>query len=106
MAGNAFELSATDLTRIAPPASATRGFGTFEQIMGVSSSVSEQDSLATSTNDLTCADPTTGAVRATESTSVAISSTVADGSNLYAIASSEGSPDDVVVITPPAACFS
>jgi hypothetical protein len=106
MAGGVVELSSTDLTRIAPPASASRGFGTYEQIMGVSSSISDQTLWLTSTSDLTCADPTTGAVRATESTSVTVSSTVADGSKLYAVASSEGSLDDVVVITPPAACFS
>jgi len=105
MAGDAVELSATGLKQVAPPASESRGFGTFDQIMGVWSSVSEQTLWLTSTTDLTCADPATGAVRASETTPSTVSAPAASGQKLYAIASANGVIDDVVVITPPAKCF-
>jgi outer membrane protein assembly factor BamB len=105
MAGGAFELSAQSLSPIAPPPSKSGTFGTYEQFMGVGSSISEDTLWLTSDaqdgGNLTCADPTTGAVRASETTSVPVSAPIAIGTTLYAVASS----GEVVVITPPAKCF-
>ena len=100
-AGGAFELSATGLNEIAPPASEGQGFGTFDQIMGVGSSISERTLWLTSlaASSLTCADPATGAVRASESSQVF--TPIARGQQLYAVVW----PGTVVVITPPAKCF-
>jgi hypothetical protein len=106
MAGGAFELSAKDLKLVAPAASERQGFGAFDQMMGVGSSVSEQTLWLTSLGQfnsysLTCADPMSGAIRAGESASVTISAPVARGRLLYAVTSS----GEVDVITPPAKCF-
>lgn len=103
MAGPAFELSAHGLTMIAPPPSKGGAFGTYDQIMGIGSSVSAGTLWLTSnaeTATLTCADPTSGAIRASESTSVTVEAPIASGSLLYAVASG-----GVVVITPPEKCF-
>ncbi len=104
MTGGTFELSAEGLNEIAPPPSIGETFGTYDQIMGVGSSVSEGALwLTTNANPstLTCADPTTGSIRARESTSVAVFAPIAAGPLLYAVASLGG----VVVTTPPAKCF-
>jgi hypothetical protein len=105
MAGGAFELSAHGLRLVAPPPSKAGTFGTYDQIMGVGSGVSEQTLWLTSnaeTPTLTCADPTTGALRASEPTPVAVFAPIASGTRLYALAP----PEAVVVIAPPAKCFS
>ena len=74
-------------------------FDTFYQIMGVWSGVSEGVLWLTSQVSLTCADPSTGVVRGSESTTV--SDPVASSGVLYALPSTGG----VVSITSPAACF-
>ncbi len=104
MAGDAFELSAHGLNVIAPPPSKGGPFGTYDQIMGVGSSISEQTLWLTSeaqVANLTCADPTTGALRASESTPVPVFAPIASGHTLYAVTGLGA----VVVITPPAKCF-
>jgi hypothetical protein len=104
MAGGAFELSAHGLALIAPPPSKAETFGTYDQFMGIGSGVSEQTLWLTSNAHiptLSCADPTTGAVRASEPTPVAVFAPIASGTRLYALAS----PGAIVVITPPAKCF-
>ena len=106
MAGGAFELSDNSLSEIASPPSRVETFGTYDQIMGVGSSVSEGTLWLTNlgpndTGTLTCADPTTGAVRASEQAVVAVFAPIAQGQLLYAVTASGG----VVVITPPAKCF-
>ena len=71
---------------------------------GVYSSVSEQTLWLTSESqvaDLTSANPTTGAIRASESTPEEVFAPVASGHRLYAVTTS----GQVVVITPPAKCF-
>jgi ligand-binding sensor domain-containing protein len=108
MAGGTVELSASGLTEIAPTPAERLGFGTYDQIGGVWASVSEQTLWLTNESgraNLTCANPTTGAVRASGSTPVPVSAPIADGQKLYAIASSNGVDENVVVITPPAGCF-
>ncbi len=108
MAGGTVELSASALTEIAPTASERRGLGTYDQIGGVWASVSEQTLWLTNESgrvNLTCANPTTGAVRTVGSTPVPLSVPVAVGQRLYAIASPNGDEAYVVVITPPAVCF-
>jgi hypothetical protein len=107
MAGGTEELSAIGLTEVAPTASERLGFGTYDQIGGVWASVSEQTLWLTNESrrvNLTCADPTTGAVRTGGSTPMQVSAPVGDGQKLYAIASTN-SEQSVVVITPPAECF-
>jgi hypothetical protein len=104
MAGGAFELSAHGLSLIAPPPSKPGTFGTYDQFMGIGSGVSEQTLWLTSNAQiptLTCADPATGAVRASEPTPVAVFAPIASGTRLYALAS----PGAIVVIAPPAKCF-
>jgi outer membrane protein assembly factor BamB len=101
MAGSALELSSTDLGEIAPPPqNVSNGpFNTFHQIGGVWSGVSQGVLWLTSHSALTCADPHTSVVRASESTNV--TDPIASGGLLYALSSSGG----MEVITPPAACF-
>jgi hypothetical protein len=99
MAGPALELSSSSLNQIEPPPTQLSPFGTFDQIMGVASAVSEGVLWLTSVSDLTCADPVTGAIRASETTGV--TEPIASGRRLYALSES----DVVEVITPPAACF-
>ncbi|HLG66508.1 MAG TPA: hypothetical protein VKV36_01390 [Acidimicrobiales bacterium] len=103
MAGGAQELSSADLATIAPPPGSGNSFGTFAQIMGVWSSVSDGVLWLTSATGLTCADPATGAVRASEALagSDGLSDPIASGGLLYAVPSSGG----VVAMTPPKACF-
>ena len=103
MAGAAVELSANGLREIAPPQAPAVFPSTYDQIGGVGASVSEgalwvTSAGSTGTGTLTCADPATGAVRATESAQVRYP--IASGALLYAF---EGK--DLVVITPPAKCF-
>ncbi|MGO9343598.1 MAG: hypothetical protein ACLP6E_13940 [Acidimicrobiales bacterium] len=108
MAGGAVELSANTLQPIAPPASKRQGFGTFDAIGGVGSSVSEGTLWLTKVSqaaDLVCADPRTGAIRASELTTLGPFAPVASGHSLYALTSPVGNVNDVVVITPPAKCF-
>jgi hypothetical protein len=105
MAGEAIELSASRLSQIAPPA--PRGgatFGTYHQMGGVGVAVSEDtlwvaSSSSTDSVNLSCADPATGAVRASE-TSPLVDDEIASGTSLYAF---EGK--SLVTITPPAKCF-
>jgi hypothetical protein len=99
MAGSAQELSSNDLSQIAPPPNPNGPFDTFYQIMGVWSGVSEGVLWLTNQVSLSCADPSAGVVRASESTTV--SDPVASSGVLYALPSTGG----VVSITPPAACF-
>ncbi|HVC71193.1 MAG TPA: hypothetical protein VNC61_13135 [Acidimicrobiales bacterium] len=99
MAGPALELSSKDLSKIAPPNNPNGPFDTFDQIMGVGSGVSEGVLWLTSSNEITCANPSTSVVRASESATV--SDPVAIGGLLYALPPSGG----VVVITPPKTCF-
>lgn len=99
MAGPALELSSDHLNKIEPPTDPNGPFGTFDQIMGVSSAVSDGVLWLSSTNALTCADPTTSVVRARDTTDVL--GPVASGGLLYAASPSGG----VEVITPPTLCF-
>ena len=96
MAGSAFELSSSGFQFISP---AIQGFGTFEQIMGVESGVSEGVLWLTSGAGLTCADPNEGAVRAAEPVQVA--DPVASGHVLYAQEPGGG----VIAISPPRLCW-
>jgi len=108
MAGGTVELSASGLAEIAPTPSERLGFGTYDQIGGVWATVSEQTLWLTNesgTANLTCADPTTGAVRASDSTPETVSIPISDGQKLYAIASTTNDQQEVIVITPPATCF-
>ncbi len=102
MAGPAFELSSLNLSMIAPPPQ--QGFGTFDQFMGVASSVSEGtlwlSNQGGQTSTLVCADPTTGAVRARDVTPAFVFG-YATRQEFYAATAS----GQVVVITPPAKCF-
>ncbi len=102
MAGPAFELSSHNLEMIAPPPQ--RGFGTYDQFMGVASSVSEGTLWLSNeggqTSTLVCADPTTGAVRARDVTPT-FAVGYATGERFYAVTAS----GQVVVIAPPAKCF-
>ena len=99
MTGPALELSSKDLSKIAPPDNPSGPFGTFDQIMGVGSGVSEGVLWLTSFNEITCADPSTSVVRASEA--AAVSDPVAIGEMLYALPPSGG----IVAITPPKTCF-
>ena len=108
------ELSAKSLQLVAPPASELQRFGPFLTVdYGEVTSVSEGTLWLTGLGSgdnptLTCANPTTGAVEATASTSLAPFVLIASGHSLYAITSptwAHGGGDSVVVITPPAACF-
>jgi hypothetical protein len=101
--GRAFELSVTRLSEIAPPSNVATSLGIYDQIGGVESSISEGTLWLTSSDEgdvgsLTCADPATGAVRASES--VQVGDPIASGPLLYAFENK-----DLVVITPPAKCF-
>jgi hypothetical protein len=96
MAGAAFELSSSQLHLISP---VSKGFGTFDQIMGVWSGVSEGVLWLTSGLGFTCADPKGGAVRASEPTQVA--NPIASGHVVYA----EEPAGGIVAISPPAACW-
>jgi hypothetical protein len=65
----------------------SRVYRIFDESGGVNSSVSEQTLWLTSTAqgaNLMCADPSTGAVRASESPTVPLSGVVASGQHLYA----------------------
>jgi hypothetical protein len=109
MAGGVVELSASTLKRIAPPAATDQGLGTFDAMGGVGSSVSEGTLWLTGRGvgdipNLTCADPTTGAVRASESP-VFVSPPVASGHLLYTVESLDDGVGEVIIITPPAKCF-
>jgi len=99
MAGPALELSSNDLSKIAPPNNKSGPFGTFDQIMGVGSGVSEGVLWLTSSGEVTCADPGTSVVRASEAAT--LSDPVASGGLLYALPPTGG----VVAITPPRTCF-
>ncbi len=108
MSGAAVELSASALKRLAPPTSELQGFGTYDQIGGVWSSVSEGTLWLTSASqvaNLVCADPATGAVRASELTTLGPFAPIAIGHVLYALTSPLGGVSNVVVIAPPAKCF-
>jgi hypothetical protein len=96
MQGTAVELSSTDLRLISPP---DPGFPVFEQTMGVGSGVSEGVLWLSSLSLLTCANPTEGAVRASEP--VQVYEPVASGHVLYA----EGTNGGIVAVSPPAACW-
>ena len=66
--GRAFELSVSRLSEIAPPSTVATSQGIYDQIGGVESGISEGTLWLTSSDEgdagsLTCADPTTGAVR-------------------------------------------
>jgi hypothetical protein len=109
MAGGVVELSVASLERIAPPASTDQGLGTFYAMSGVGSSVSEGTLWLTGLGigddpSLTCADPTTGAVRASESP-VSVFAPIASGHLLYAVESLDSGVGEVVAIAPPAKCF-
>ncbi len=109
MAGGVVELSASSLKRTAPPVSTDQGLGTFYAMDGVGSSVSEGTLWLTGLGSgddptLTCADPTTGAVRASESR-VSTSAPIASGHLLFAVESFDSGVGEVVAITPPAKCF-
>ena len=106
MAGESIELSANGLSQIAPPPQ-TNGaaFGTYHEIGGVGASVSEGTLWVTSpatgaTVTLTCADPATGTVRASDSVQRGVEDFIASGSLLYVFHDNE-----LVGITPPAKCF-
>jgi hypothetical protein len=102
--GDAYELSANGLGQIAPSARMSSEIGgTYDQLGGVGTSVSEGTLWLTSsatpdTGVLTCADPATGVVRASESAQVM--DPIASGSLLYAFYD-----NNLVTITPPAKCF-
>ena len=100
--GRAFELSANQLSAIAPPSNVATTQGTYDQIGGVEASISEGTLWLISSNEgdvgsLTCADPASGAVRANESAEV--EDPIARGRLLYAFERM-----DLVAITPPAEC--
>ena len=100
-AGGAYKLSSDGLKVVSP---VQQGFGTFYQIMGVGSGVSEGVLWLTSLSGLTCADPNHGAIRASEtiqSEVIEVEGPVASDHVLYAEAPAGG----VVAITPPAACW-
>jgi hypothetical protein len=108
MNGAAVELSSGALKRIAPPASEMQGKGTFNETGGVGTNVSEQTLWLTGSSqvaNLFCADPTTGAVRASELTTFVPGAPEASGHSLYALTSPSGGVYNVVIITPPAQCF-
>ena len=65
MAAPALELSSGNLNIIVDP-SEHNGLGPFDQIMGVASGVGEGALWLTSVNSLTCTDPISGVLRATE----------------------------------------
>jgi hypothetical protein len=101
--GRAFELSVNRLSEMAPPSNVATSQGIYDQIGGVEASISEGTLWLSGTDErgvgsLTCADPATGTVRASES--VQVGGPIASGSLLYAF---EGS--DLVALTPPAKCF-
>jgi hypothetical protein len=101
--GRAFELSVNGLSEIAPTPNVRTSLGIYDQIGGVDASISEGTLWLTSAAQggvwtLTCADPTTGAVRVSES--VQVGDPIASSTLLYAF---EGA--DLVTIRPPAKCF-
>ncbi|MGO9343975.1 MAG: hypothetical protein ACLP6E_15900 [Acidimicrobiales bacterium] len=101
--GRAFELSSTDLSETAPPPIVSTSLGIYDQIGGVGASISEGTLWLTSSAEggswsLTCANPTNGAVRATEP--VQVEDPIASGPLLYAFYN-----DYLVTMTPPAKCF-
>jgi hypothetical protein len=100
MAGEAIELSSDGLSQIAPPP-VTRGatFDTYDQIGGVGASISEgtlwvSSSTTSATGTLTCADPATGTVRASESVQAGEGDFIASGSLLYAFHDNETGVDN------------
>ncbi len=111
--GSEFELSAKSLQLVAPQVSELQRFGAFLAVGGVESGVSERTLWLTGLGSgdnptLTCANPATGAVEATESTNVGSFGFIASGHSLYAVTSPTwgvNPPHSVVVITPPAKCF-
>jgi hypothetical protein len=114
MAGAALELSATNLSVIAPPPPKITDspFNAFEQIMGVESSVSDGVLWLTSLTGITCADPKTGKVLASEragAPNAAWLGPIAAGRLLYAefprLNMTISDFSGVVVIAPPTACF-
>ncbi len=101
--GRAFELSVNGLNEIAPPSSVRTSSGMYDQIGGVEASISEGTLWLISSAEgevatLTCADPATGSVRASES--VQVGDPIARGALLYTFAGT-----DLVTITPSAKCF-
>lgn len=98
MLGQAERLDAASLARTAPSAEAlTTPDSTYDETMGVVVSVSEGVAWVSAVHSLTCADPTTAAVRAAESAQVDGESA---GRQLYA-ATTTG----LAVIDPPALCY-
>ena len=100
-AGGAYEMSSDGLKIVSPT---PQGFGTYEQIMGVASGVSEGVLWLSSLSGLTCADPNHGAIRSSEtiqSEAIEAEAPVASDHVLYAEAPAGG----IVAITPPAPCW-
>jgi len=101
--GRAFELSAAGLKQIAGGSAQGGGkLGTYFQTMGVLPSVSEETLWLSSTAGLTCADPTSGEVRAVNRIPAQerVYGAIASGRFLYAV---EGK--SLILLTPPAKCF-
>ena len=101
--GRAFELSVNGLSEIAPAPNVRTSLGLYDQIGGVDASISGGTLWLTSAAQggvwsLTCADPTTGAVRVSES--VQVGDPIASGPSLYGFVGT-----NLVTITPPAKCF-
>jgi hypothetical protein len=101
MAGQAELLAQSTLRYAAPPQQITSqgAVTTFNEMGGVGISVSQGVLWLTSASTLTCADPTTSDVRATE-TVASPYGVVASNHTLYG-----GGAGVLSVITPPAACF-
>jgi hypothetical protein len=101
MKGDAFELSASNIDRMAPCDDCSPSV--YDQTMGVRVNVSEGTLWLTSMSSdtgLTCADPANGTVLASDPISGGNLDPIASGSLLYAF---EGT--DLVAITPPSKCF-
>jgi hypothetical protein len=81
------------------PIGPINGFWPYFQIMGVDAGVSDNTLWLSSVHGVSCADPATGAIRADEATDLL--DPVASDGRLYALSA----VNQVVVVTPPAACF-
>jgi hypothetical protein len=105
MGGGTSELSANGFRSIAPPGQ--KGFGAFDAMGGVSTNVSEETLWLTGLGDgdastVTCADPTTGAIRGEESAE--LNGLIASNGAVYGF-TPLGDGARLVAVAPPAACF-
>lgn len=101
MLGSAVELRSSDLAEMVPPNGATPTLATpFAAAMGFATSISGGVLWLYGTQDLSCANPVTGHVRATEPVNTGVEGPVVAFRGALYVATSNG----LAVVAPPSAC--